>query len=65
MIWRLVIPTVAVASLATVPWFGSDVIVQFGISTLLVATLAQGWNIIGGFTGYVSFGNSVFYGLGT
>ncbi|TMV55237.1 branched-chain amino acid ABC transporter permease, partial [Thioclava sp. BHET1] len=22
------------------------------------------WNIIGGFTGYVSFGNSVFYGLG-
>ena len=25
----------------------------------------KSWNIIGGFTGYVSFGNSVFYGLGT
>jgi branched-chain amino acid transport system permease protein len=65
MIWRLVIPAAVVALLAVVPWFGSDVIVQFGISTLLVATLAQGWNIIGGFAGYVSFGNSVFYGLGT
>lgn len=50
---------------AAVPWFASPVIIQFGITTLLVATLAQGWNIIGGFTGYVSFGNSVFYGLGT
>ena len=38
---------------------------QFGISALLFAVLAQGWNIIGGFTGYASFGNSVFYGLGT
>jgi branched-chain amino acid transport system permease protein len=27
--------------------------------------LAQGWNIIGGYTGYASFGNSVFYGLGS
>ena len=41
-----------------------DVLVQFGISALLLATLAQGWNIIGGYTGYASFGNSVFYGLG-
>jgi branched-chain amino acid transport system permease protein len=26
--------------------------------------LAQGWNIIGGFAGYPSFGNVVFFGLG-
>ncbi len=51
--------------LAGVPWFGSDVLVQFGINALLLAVLAQGWNIIGGFTGYPSFGNSVFYGLGS
>ncbi|MDE2342253.1 MAG: branched-chain amino acid ABC transporter permease [Betaproteobacteria bacterium] len=31
---------------------------------LIMATLAQGWNIIGGYTGYSSFGNSVFFGLG-
>jgi branched-chain amino acid transport system permease protein len=56
---------VAVAVLAAVPWFGPDVLVQFGINALLLAVLAQGWNIIGGYTGYASFGNSVFYGLGS
>ena len=54
----------AVALLATVPWLGSAVLVQFGINALILATLAQSWNIIGGYTGYPSFGNSVFYGLG-
>ena len=49
---------------ATVPSWGSAVLVQFGINALLLATLAQSWNIIGGYTGYPSFGNSVFYGLG-
>jgi branched-chain amino acid transport system permease protein len=51
--------------LGSVPWFGSDVLTQFGISVLLLAVLTQSWNIIGGFTGYTSFGNSVFYGLGS
>jgi branched-chain amino acid transport system permease protein len=55
----------AIAVLAAVPWFGSDVLVQFGINALLLAVLAQGWNIIGGYAGYASFGNSVFYGLGS
>jgi branched-chain amino acid transport system permease protein len=58
------LPILAVA-LAIVPWVASDTIVQYGINALLVATLAQGWNVIGGFAGYPSFGNSVFYGLGT
>jgi branched-chain amino acid transport system permease protein len=31
---------------------------------LMFATLSLGWNIIGGYTGYVSFGNVVFFGLG-
>jgi branched-chain amino acid transport system permease protein len=61
---RLAIAAVVVVILAAVPWFGSDVIVQFGISTLLLAVLAQGWNIIGGYAGYASFGNSTFFGLG-
>jgi branched-chain amino acid transport system permease protein len=61
----LAIVIVVTAGLAAVPWFGSDVVVQFGISTLLLAVLAQSWNIIGGFCGYASFGNSTFYGLGS
>ncbi|HUZ30731.1 MAG TPA: branched-chain amino acid ABC transporter permease [Xanthobacteraceae bacterium] len=56
---------VVVAVLAALPLFSSDVIIQFGINALLLAVLAQGWNIIGGYTGYASFGNSVFYGLGS
>lgn len=63
--WPLVLAFIVAVALATVPWLGSDVAVQFGINALLLATLAQSWNILGGFTGYVSFGNSVFYGLGT
>lgn len=65
MMWRPVVAISVIALLGAVPWLGDDLIIQFGISTLLVATLAQSWNILGGFTGYVSFGNSVFYGLGT
>ena len=55
---------VIVALLAALPWIGTPVITQFGINVLILATLAQGWNIIGGYTGYSSFGNSVFFGLG-
>ncbi|MDX8500871.1 branched-chain amino acid ABC transporter permease [Mesorhizobium sp. VK4C] len=62
---RIVLCALAVAVLAAAPWFGSDVLVQFGINALLLAVLAQGWNIIGGYAGYASFGNSVFYGLGS
>jgi len=61
---RIAIAVLVVIVLAAVPWLGSGVIVQFGISTLLLAVLAQGWNIIGGYTGYASFGNSTFFGLG-
>jgi branched-chain amino acid transport system permease protein len=31
---------------------------------LMFATMALGWNMIGGYTGYVSFGNVVYFGLG-
>lgn len=63
--WRWIGLVIALAVLASLPWWGSDVMVQFGINALLLAVLAQGWNIIGGYTGYASFGNSVFYGLGS
>ena len=62
---RIALILVVLVVLVAVPWFGSDVLVQFGINALLLAVLAQGWNIIGGYAGYASFGNSVFYGLGS
>jgi len=63
-LWVLAIVLVGAALLAFLPLVASDVLMQYAINALLLATLAQAWNIIGGFTGYVSFGNSVFYGLG-
>jgi branched-chain amino acid transport system permease protein len=63
--FRIGLIVVVVVVLAVLPLFGSDVLIQFGINALLLAVLAQGWNIIGGYTGYPSFGNSVFYGLGS
>ncbi|HEY4319245.1 MAG TPA: branched-chain amino acid ABC transporter permease [Herbaspirillum sp.] len=63
--WHIALLALALLVLAGVPWYGSDVLIQFGINALLLAVLAQGWNIIGGYAGYASFGNSVFYGLGS
>jgi branched-chain amino acid transport system permease protein len=62
---RLLLLAFGVILLALVPLSGDAVTIQFGIDTLLVATVAQAWNILGGFAGYASFGNSAFYGLGT
>jgi branched-chain amino acid transport system permease protein len=62
---RAALLILCVAALAALPLAGDDVLIQYGIDALLFATLAQAWNILGGFTGYVSFGNSSFYGLGT
>jgi len=63
----VVVAAVSVAvlvALALLPRYGSDGVIEFAIDTLLVAVMAQSWNIIGGYAGYASFGNSVFYGLG-
>lgn len=35
-----------------------------GILALLFATAAVGWNVLGGYTGQISFGNAVFFGAG-
>jgi branched-chain amino acid transport system permease protein len=42
----------------------SPFLVQFLINLFMLAALAEGWNIIGGFTGYASFGNVAFFGIG-
>lgn len=64
---RFILPAAILVAvfMAVLPGFASDTMIQFWINALLLAVLAQSWNILGGFGGYVSFGNSVFYGLGT
>jgi branched-chain amino acid transport system permease protein len=50
--------------LLAVPFFGTGYVVRFLTELLMLITLAQAWNIIGGLSGYISFGQAVFFGLG-
>ncbi len=52
------------AVVAAAPGVASPFMVQFMINLLMLAVLAESWNIIGGFTGYASFGNVAFFGIG-
>ncbi len=53
----------AVALLA-VPLAGSAYTLQLATDILTATALAYGWNLISGFTGYLSFGQVSFYGIG-
>lgn len=35
-----------------------------GVLALLFATAGAGWNVLGGYTGQISFGNATFFGIG-
>ncbi|HSB69608.1 MAG TPA: branched-chain amino acid ABC transporter permease [Candidatus Methylomirabilis sp.] len=54
----------ALLPLAVAPALVSPFLVQFLINLFMLAILAESWNIIGGFTGYASFGNVAFFGIG-
>lgn len=45
-------------------FISNNFILRFATDILIFAILASSWNIIGGFTGYASFGNVVFFGIG-
>jgi branched-chain amino acid transport system permease protein len=46
------------------PLFSNNFFIRFGTDILMFAIMASAWNIIGGYTGYASFGNVVFFGIG-
>jgi len=39
-------------------------VIHLGIMTFLFITIAIGWNILGGYTGQISFGHASFFGVG-
>lgn len=39
-------------------------VLQLGLVTFMWITMASSWNILGGFTGYISLGHNVFFGVG-
>ncbi|MPZ52667.1 MAG: ATP-binding cassette domain-containing protein [Acidimicrobiia bacterium] len=52
------------AALATAPLWGSAYIRSFLSVTLMWVGLALSWNIISGYSGYVSLGHTAFFGMG-
>lgn len=47
------------------PWLGPPVyFVSFLFTVFLYVTLATAWNFIGGYAGYLSFGQVAFFGIG-
>ncbi|HUI96016.1 MAG TPA: branched-chain amino acid ABC transporter ATP-binding protein/permease [Xanthobacteraceae bacterium] len=54
----------ALAIALAVPIFGNAYALQLATDTLMTVVLAYSWNLISGFTGYLSFGQVTFFGLG-
>ncbi len=63
-LWQALPWAVIVAAFIAVPAAGSAYAVQLATDILVASALAYGWNLISGFTGYLSFGQVAFYGIG-
>jgi branched-chain amino acid transport system permease protein len=60
----LAISAAILALFAFVPLLHNGYVENLCRGILMFATLSCGWNVIGGYAGYVSFGNVVFCGIG-
>ena len=41
----------------------NNVVTEIGIYTLIFAMGATGWNVFSGYTGYISVGHTVYFGV--
>lgn len=64
MRWRIALFAAVVAALASVPLWGSAYVWSFASLTLMWVGLTLSWNLISGYTGYVSLGHTAFFGMG-
>ena len=61
----LALLAVSVIALLLFPRVASAYNLTLALTVLLTIVLATSWNIISGFTGYVSFGHAGFFGIGS
>ena len=61
---RILLFGVVLAALVFLPRFVSSYKLLTYTSVLTLTLMAQGWNFIGGYTGYAAFGNVAFFGIG-
>jgi branched-chain amino acid transport system permease protein len=60
-IWVL---CVAALALAVVPWFAQTDTLRLLVEVMALVAMAQAWNLLAGFTGFVSVGQQAFIGIG-
>jgi branched-chain amino acid transport system permease protein len=60
-----VLLALALLWIATFPLIAPLYFVSLALVVLLAVVLAVSWNIISGFTGYISFGHAGFFGIGS
>ena len=61
---RIVLFAVLLGALLLLPRFVTSYKLLTFTTVLSLALMAQGWNFIGGYTGYAAFGNVAFFGIG-
>lgn len=61
---KIVASAAVLAALALAPLFGDTYLMRIATLACMYAVMATSWNLIGGLTGYPSFGIAAFFGLG-
>ena len=61
---RWILLAAVFAALLVLPRFVTSYKLLTYTTVLCLAIMAQGWNFIGGYTGYAAFGNVAFFGIG-
>lgn len=58
------LPILFFTAMTALPLLGGDYYLGVGFQLLMWIALTQSWVLLSGFTGYISLGHAVFYGLG-
>lgn len=62
---RLAAGVLVAGALLAYPWLVPNGYLRYaGVLVVMYAAMATSWNLVGGFTGYVSLGHAAFFGLG-
>ena len=62
--FRFLLPALILGSLLIFPVFASSYMISFMLLTFMYITLASSWNLMSGYTGYISLGHGLFFGIG-
>jgi branched-chain amino acid transport system permease protein len=61
----VIVTIVILGALTAFPFvFRANWVVNIAVFTMMYAGLATAWNLLGGFSGYLSLGNAAFFGVG-